>query len=59
MKLIKNEIYLNMNDVIWFQLSNQVRLYVRVKVIVNLMRQVENRILFSLISDQIYELIQT
>jgi hypothetical protein len=59
MKLIKNEIYLNMNDVIWFQLSNQVRYNVRVKVIVNLMRQVENRILFSLISDQIYELIQT
>lgn len=59
MKLIKNEIYLNMNDVIWFQLYNQVIYDVRVKVIVNLMRQVENRILFSLISDQIYELIQT
>ncbi len=57
MKVLKDEIYFQMNDAAWVQLYNQVHHDVRLKVVVNLLGPLENRTLFSLIFSQIYELI--
>lgn len=57
MKVLKDEIYFQMNDAAWVQLYNQVQYDVRTKVVINLLGPLENRIPLLLIVRQIYELI--
>lgn len=59
MKVLKDEIYFQMNDAAWVQLYNQVQNDVRVKVVVNLLRPLENRTPFRQIYVQIQNHIES